>query len=153
MNLRRFASGLLAFFSSIAFASAQEASAVSSQQDATKAYITNTYSSHSQTKSPANNLESGSIVTVTKKIVLAASISFDGGSDLRRGDDPPGGAPLPKGTNLPPSGNPGDIYTSAYCVPHNQSTIYVFKWVPTPSPGHWQVIKVKNDQDASTECN
>jgi hypothetical protein len=145
--------GLLALVSLTAgAASPNQPSAVNaSSQDSTKAYVTITIATPSQPES--NELAGGSVVTVTKKIMPAAGVRFDGGEDLKLGDTLPPGSALPDGGSLPTTGTPGQTYAVDICVPRRSTTEYTFKWVPVPEPGHWEVVKVQNTQVASTTCS
>ncbi len=143
--------GLLVLMSFAASAANQGQAVVTSQQDPTKAYVTITIKTPSQPES--NELAGGSVVTVTKKIIPAAGVRFDGGEDLKLGDTLPPGSVLPDGGSLPTTGTPGQTYAVDICVPRRSTTEYTFKWVPVPEPGHWEVVKVQNTQVASTTCS
>jgi hypothetical protein len=143
--------GLLALMSFAASAANPNQAAITSQQDPTKAYITITVSTPSQSNS--SELAGGSVVTITKKIMPAASVHFDGGGDLNVGDTLPPGSVLPDGGTLPTTGTPGQTFTVDSCVPRHSNDTYTVKWVPTPDPGHWEVVKVQNTQAASIQCN
>ena len=144
--------GLLVLVSLAAVAAGpnQPSAVNASSQDSTKAYVTITIATPSQPES--NELAGGSVVTVTKKIIPASSIRFDGSGDLHVGDTLPPGSSLPDGGTLPTTGTPGQTILIDTCVPRRSTTEYTFQWVPVPAPGHWEVIKVKNTEVASTQC-
>jgi hypothetical protein len=131
----------------------QTAVADTAHQDPTKAYVTITVSTPSQAESASNELAGGSVVTITKKVVPVTGLRFDGGEEINVGDTLPPGGVLPDGGTLPTTGTPGQTVLIETCMPRHSTTEYTFKWAPTPPPGHWEVVKKKLVQVASTQCS
>jgi hypothetical protein len=144
---------VLASFTASAASPNPASTANASNQDSTKAYITVTVATPSQYEPASNELAGGSVVTITKKIVPAASIPSVDSAALTVGDTLPPGSALPNGGTLPTNGSPGQTVSIDTCVPRRSTTTYTFKWVPTPEPGHWEVVKVQNTEVASISCD
>ena len=101
---------------------------------------------------------SGEIVTVTRKTVrivdgTQANTVIGDGDGPPRGETIPGGGFGGGGTTLPTTGTPGQTIKLDICTPKRSEVIYTYKWVATPPPGYWEVIKKQNVQSRGITCN